>query len=304
MIVIKQDKVVKNILHEAGIDYAAISKAESGFTNDVYFIDDKYVIKLSNDKVTKEKLKKEATIYQNLNLPFTPKYISSGDYGDYRYLIITRVNGKSLFSIWHTLSDRERTKLIGEIATMLKTFHQVDGIFLSKYDNISIKNYIRNKLSKVTAALQKLELDTNCLKSVVDEHLDELFDNVDVGLVYNDLHFDNIIYDGEKLYLIDFDRTLITALDYDMMIFKIMCDNPSKFANEKDEVNVEESDYQNVYQTFRNAYASLFSNEFVDDRIAIYQFIYLINQALDASDFEQAKHELQKFDLYFSKFKA
>ena len=60
--------------------------------------------------------------------------------------------------------------------------------------------------------------------------------------------FDNFIYDGEKVYLIDFDRTIITSLDYDMMIFKTMCENPSKFANEEDEDNIIDSEYKNIYQ--------------------------------------------------------
>lgn len=301
MAVTKQDEVVKNILRENSIDYTTISKAESGFTNDVYFIDDKYVVKLSNNKATKEKLEKETVIYRNLDLSFIPEYITSGAYADYRYLIITKVSGKSLYSVWHTLPRGERVKIINELAEMLKTFHQVDGTFLKKYSRISAKEYVRTELLKITKALQGLGFNTSCLENVVNERLDELFSDVATGLVYNDLHFDNIIYDGEKLYLIDFDRTLVSALDYDMMIFKTMCENPSKFANKKDEVHIDKSDYADIYPAFRAAYPELFLNNFVDDRITIYQFIYLINQALGNSDSECVKRELRNFEAHLSR---
>ena len=48
----------------------------------MYFIDNCYVIKFSNDENIKEKLEKEITIYKNLDLSYIPKYIASGNYND------------------------------------------------------------------------------------------------------------------------------------------------------------------------------------------------------------------------------
>lgn len=299
MVIIMQNDIVKEILKKADINYSTLSKSKSGFTNNVYFIDDKYVVKFSNDKIIKEKLEKEITIYKNLNLSFIPKYINSGNYKDYKYLIITKIKGKSLYSIWHTLSDEKRTNIVIEIAKNVKTFHQINGEFLNGYNDSTFREYIKNELIKLIEQLQSLNLNINCLQNIVKNDFDKLFTNIKIGMVYNDLHFDNFIYDGEKLYLIDFDRTLISSLDYDMMIFKTMCDNPSKFANEEDEDNIIDIEYKNIYQIFKNNYKELFSSQFTEDRIFIYQFIYLMNQAIKCNDKNWIKLELQKFDLHF-----
>ena len=42
------EQLVKQILTTEKIEYKAIKKATSGFTNLVYFVDDKFVVKLSN----------------------------------------------------------------------------------------------------------------------------------------------------------------------------------------------------------------------------------------------------------------
>lgn len=45
--------IIQNILNKEKIPFKNIEKATSGFTNEVYFIDDKYVIKLSKDNEKK-----------------------------------------------------------------------------------------------------------------------------------------------------------------------------------------------------------------------------------------------------------
>ena len=298
---IMKNEIIKEILKKCDISYSNLTKSKSGFTNNVYFIDNCYVIKFSNNEIIKEKLEKEITIYKNLNLSYIPKYITSGNYNDYKYLIITKINGKNLYSIWHTLSEKERTNIIIEIAKTVKSFHQINGDFLTGYNAVSFRKYIKSELSVIIEKLQKLNLNVECLQDILNKSFDKLFCDIKIGLVYNDLHFDNFIYDGEKLYLIDFDRTIISSLDYDMMIFKTMCENPSKFANEEDEDNIIDTEYEKIYQIFKENYKELFANKFTDDRIFIYQFIYLINQAFKCNNKKWIKQELQKFNLYFIK---
>lgn len=48
------NEIIKEVLKESEISYSTLTKAKSGFTNNVYFIDDNYVIKFSNDKDVKK----------------------------------------------------------------------------------------------------------------------------------------------------------------------------------------------------------------------------------------------------------
>ncbi len=116
------------------------------------------------------------------------------------------------------------------------------------------------------------------------------------GLVYNDAHFDDFIYDNGELSLIDFDRVRVCPIDYEMLIFKTMCDNPSKFASEEDEENVKDEDYLDIYKQFKMYYPEMFKHKNIETRIAVYQFNYLIGQAIKCKDIAWINEILNNFN--------
>ena len=270
-----EKELVKNILNKENLNAYKITKATSGFTNIVYFADE-FVIKISSDFQTMEKLKKEVIVYKNLKLDCVPKYIASGEYNDLYYLIISKINGKGLFSIWHSLTKKQREDCIKQIASILKQINARDGSFLEKkYKMLDWKNLVLSNLEKNKSGLNSFNIDTSGI--VVDE---TIFAQNKFGLVYNDAHFDNFIYDNGKIYLIDFDRVIYAPIDYEMMIFKTMCDYPKKFASEQDENVVFDEDFEFVYNTFKKYYGELFILPDAEQRIKVYQFNYLCDQAL------------------------
>ena len=116
--------IIEEILHKENISFEQVTKATSGFTNIVYFVDDKFVIKMSKDDAIKKKLDKETSIYQNIQLSCMPTFIANGTLRDYQYLVISKLNGKSLYSIWHTLSIIKRQNCVKQIARILKEFNK------------------------------------------------------------------------------------------------------------------------------------------------------------------------------------
>ena len=98
------EKIIKQILEKENISYTSLEKATSGFKMLNYFIDNKYVLKLSIDEETTIKLKKEIESFKltantpTLNPYNTPKYIASGKFESFEYLIITKVACNSLYS--------------------------------------------------------------------------------------------------------------------------------------------------------------------------------------------------------------
>ena len=126
--------------------------------------------------------------------------------------------------------------------------------------------------------------NTTSLDTLISKELPILFAKNEFGLVYNDAHFDNFIYDNGKLSLIDFDRVRVCPVDYEMLIFKTMCDNPSKFASEEDEEKIIDEHYADIYEIFKSEYPTMFENKYVERRIFIYQFNYLIGQAIKCCD--------------------
>ena len=86
--------------------------------------------------------------------------------------------------------------------------------------------------------------------------------------------------------MIDFDRVRVCPIDYEMLIFKTMCDNPWKFASEEDEEKIIEKDYSAIYQIFKAHYPEMFQIKHIDKRISVYQFNYLMGQAIKCQDSE------------------
>ncbi|MBE7076944.1 MAG: hypothetical protein E7374_03515, partial [Clostridiales bacterium] len=84
------ENIIKEILQKENMSFEKITKATSGFTNLVYFVDDKFVIKMSKDDTIKKKLDKETSIYQNIQLPCIPTFLANGNLQDYQYLIISK----------------------------------------------------------------------------------------------------------------------------------------------------------------------------------------------------------------------
>jgi len=279
--------IVEQILEKEEIKYEKLKKSSSGFTNDVYFADDKYVVKITKDEETKKQLDKESCIYQNIQIHNIPAYIASGELDDYRYLIISKVKGKGLYSVWHKLNDNEKDNCVKQIAQIIKSFNASKANFMpARYCYHNWKCYIIEKLTNRINELKNLGYDAKPLENLVQNDCFGIFDENKMGLVYNDAHFDNFIYDEEtkKLTLIDFDRVIYGAIDYEMLIFKTMCENPLKFASEADEDVVFDNDFKFVYPQFKSYYSELFSDENVEKRIKIYQFNYLLRQAINWKD--------------------
>ena len=277
------NKLVEQILENEKIKYKKLKKSSSGFTNIVYFIDDNYVIKLTNDEEIKKQLEKEIYIYQNVKIKNIPCFIASGEINEFKYLIISKLKGVGLYSVWHKLSMLEREDCVKQISSILKDFNKIMPNFMpAKFCYHNWKCHIIDILEDRMRELDDIGEDSSVIKDLIKNDCMGVFDENIMGLVYNDAHFDNFLYNIEtkKLSLIDFDRVIYGAIDYEMLIFKTMCDNPLKFASEEDENVVFEEDFKEVYTWLKRYYSELFNNENIESRIRIYQFNYLLEQAI------------------------
>ncbi len=293
-------KLIKDILQKENIKFSNITKSTSGFTNEVYFADDKYVIKVSSAK-NQAKLNKEIAFYKNSYLEFIPKYIASGCVGDCSYLIISKLKGSPLYSIWHTLDNNERKRISIQVGNILKTFNKLSQTFLEeKYVQTNWSEKWQRSFALNIDILQKRGFEVEYLKAFAKNSLDNIMSQQKLGLVYNDAHFDNFLKDEEKLYLIDFDRILYGSIDYELLIISQMLDNPCKFANEEDEKNVRLEDYAIVWDNLKSSYPELFDFECLEDRVFIYKFIYRLGAGYEYDRNDWIEKELNLFKKHFN----
>lgn len=294
-------RLLEKILEKENIPYKNIKRSSSGFTNDVYFVDDRIVIKLINKDSNPIKLKREILFYKNANLDFIPKFISSGNIDNNDYLIIEKLKGVSLFKIWHNLSWKERENVTKQIANILKLFHRINFDFLddAKFDTWA--HFWQKTFNLNIEVLNKMGYQTSCLRNFQNKHLDKIFEEEKICLIYNDAHFDNFIYDKGKLKLIDFDRIKICSVDYELLIIKTMLDDPRKFASEEDEKFVNIDDYQYVFNQLKKSYHEMFDFKFLNQRLFVYQFIYRLGQGFEYNNKQMIEFQLKIFEDFCKK---
>ena len=253
-------------------DIKNISKINVGFTNSVYFADDKYIIKICKNKENEVKFKNEIEFYKsNADNKYIPKmysfYISTSN-DDFSYEIIEKINGKSLYLVWHELDENKRKEIVKDIVNMMKSFHSIKG---ESYDWAL---YINEKLERNFNKCFDLKLFSQTEKDMAEQILKNINDYLkssDFRLVHSDIHFDNIIYcnDGQ-IKIIDFETSLYAPIDYELDIFLRMCNNPLKYASEEAENLVKIEDYQNIEKYFKEFYPEIYSVDNFEIRHEIY----------------------------------
>ncbi|AUD64988.1 hypothetical protein BK011_04580 [Tenericutes bacterium MZ-XQ] len=269
---------VHAILKSENIEHNYIEKSKVGFSNLVYFIDDKYVLKVLEPEGNKIKFMNEIGFYKTMNFDFIPNYVSSGEHEGTIYILMERVSGVSLYEIWHTLSSEKRGAVVEQIANILKEINKVqDHKFLQqKYIRDDLVDIWKNAFTRNIEILNQKGYNTLNLLKYAEERVPIIFKEKRLGIVYNDAHFDNFIYDGDKVTLIDFDRVLFTSIDYELLILNTMVNNPKKFASEDVEPFVNPKDYMDIIPKLKKEYGELFNFEYLDERLLVYSFFYML----------------------------
>lgn len=244
-------------------------KVNSGFTNTVYILDNKYIIKICSDKNNKDRFTQEIKFYlSNNDNKYIPRlynyYIS--DNKDYSYEIIEKVEGVTLYNVWHTLSLEERKDVLKLVVDMMKSIHKTKGEVYNFA--LYIKNKLNNEMNEVSNLFDGVVLDkfNNIIKNI-----DRYFIDNDYRLVHGDLHFDNILIDSNNnIKVIDFERSLSAPIDYELDIFLRMCYNPIKYASLEEEKHVNSNDYKDIPKYLKEYYPEIFNFKYFDIRHLIY----------------------------------
>lgn len=254
------------------LDGLEISKINIGFTNLVYSVGNKYIIKICNNKQNNDRFKNEINFYlKNNNNKYIPElynyYIAENE-DEYSYEIIEKVNGKSLYFVWHTFDEEKRKEIIKEISLMMKSFHSVKG---EKYDwSLFIKEKLIKELNNCMLNNLFTKEETEKIEYVIEE-CPKYLSAEEFGLVHSDIHFDNILIDeNNKLKLIDFETAIYAPIDYELDIFLRMCINPLKYSSEETEELVTEEDYINIPNYLKEYYPEIFNFKYYEIRHLIY----------------------------------
>lgn len=259
-------KILDNNIKLFGNNFT-VNKIEVGFTNQVYNVNDEFIVKIFRDK---EKFDAEQYFYKFYKGDFIPKIYNFGVLNEKFYSITEKINGKNLYGIWHKLSDMQRKNIIYQLCDFMKKLH----INIGKSNWL---NYNTNDINKALSALKNNEFvreNMHLFKNVIAEFPFVFGENESVCLIHNDLHFDNVFYCNGKIKIIDFDRCMLAPQDYELGIILRMNKAPHLFANENDEAKVEQKDYKKNTDYLQEFYPEIFKIKKLDKRLACYDLIY------------------------------
>lgn len=270
-----------------------IKKINIGFTNTIYNIDNKYIIKICTNKNNEDNFKKEIEFYKtNQDNELIPKlYYSDTNKKDipYYYEIIEKLEGISLYNVWHTFSEEQRENVIKQLCEGMKLFHNNKGI---PYDWIK---YITDKFINLYSKAKELNLFTKEEQKIIDNASQKFklyLDSYDFVLIHNDLHFDNIFINNNKIKLIDFERSMYAPRDFELDILYRMIRKPWKYASEETEKYTDQNDYQNIMKYIEKYYPKLINIQNLNKRLAIYDLIYFLKHLVNHPEVEELKNDV------------
>ena len=254
----------------------------AGFTNTIYSVQN-YIIRICTNSKNEARFENEINFYkENTDNNGIPKlYVSDTTKSvvPYYYEIIEKVSGKTLYELWYKLSNNEKREIIIKIIGILKPFHlkEVNG-----YDFLEI---LKTKV---------LHLKDKCNLDDLIDICDKYFKENKFGLIHGDLHFDNFMFDGTNLHLLDFERCMVAPIDYDFRIFSKYDSQPYLWASAKTDMLTVESDYQDLMSMFLENYKELNEIPYINERLEFYSIIESLDNYKNTKDEERMQEVREK----------
>lgn len=127
-----------------------INEINVGFTNESFNINDKYILKVCKNIDNEDNFKNEIEFY-NINkanklIPKLITYDITKSIIPYYYEIIEKIQGVTLYNVWHKLNENERELIIKQICEAMKKFHSNK---MKKYNFAEyIKKYVIQSLEE------------------------------------------------------------------------------------------------------------------------------------------------------------
>jgi aminoglycoside phosphotransferase (APT) family kinase protein len=284
------DNVIARICQKEGLDARKIQPVSGGQVNQVFLIDDRYILRIGGRENAGQRLKAETELIQRLatQAPVARVY-AFGQEGDQVYQIQQYVQGKKLYTIWNQLSRKAQDRLAGELAEYLKLFRQITfEKFGFLYDPLhqfdSWQEFLAFELNRSLAEFQALGIST--FPGMLDLAKD-FFENNRAALaggaatlVHGDLWMGNILVDQGKISaILDFEYAMQAPADFELFKMEDFCLYPNDYAEEEGE-DYCAGDFAGFFHLLRRHDPDLFATGHLRTRMSLYQIESALSDAL------------------------
>lgn len=291
---------LESLLEKAGISVSGeLKKLEVGFSNDVYSVDERYILKIARGAMDNDGIERDVHYSRLLGdkLP-VPQLVAAGfaeELDGRAYFIYHKIPGENLYNIWHQCDREQRRRYVHQIVELLRILNATPI-------PPSSTSWQEKICAKIAEALEKLrqkgeisgELITR-IENLVEQNKSVLKEEK-FCLTNWDLHFDNfLVADGKIVGFLDFEWCDVNSLDHQLVLIKRMVRDPAKFASVHAEQFVVKEDYAELLDWYREFYPEMFDFEQLDKRLALYAVLQCIIDISYFANNEEGKRELVEY---------
>lgn len=278
---------LRAVLQDAGLSADAWPLLRvSSKVNEVWIVGE-HVVRIGGG-VTGSRLAHEARLAPLLpESARHPRIVAAGHLAFGDYLVSMRHNGMALAQAWPLLEERQRHDAMHQLGRMLADVHACDpraadrelwgdGFLedpvLCPYP-FPYERFLRClAYAKRQPALDHALLDAIAVRAC---ELATAFDPADPPhLVHGDLHFENVLFEGGELALLDFEYSRPGPIDLDLDVLLRFCASPGLHASDDYAAIVRDEQFVSVPRWLREAYPALFGHPRLVERLTFYALAY------------------------------
>lgn len=214
-----------------------------------------------------------------------PRPIASGWDGDDLWVLTPRINGHPLTDAWLDADPAGEAVLLDALAASMRALHAVElpaavaqpASWVDArppaggppVEIAAMPAFIRSFLADALAVAAMTERVADAALLALDAAEDSL-SYQPVATVHADLGFDNAIWDGEQVWLIDLEWCCSAPLDYELVHFLRYCAHPENGVDFEARERVAAKDHANIPRQLAVTYPELFSHPRLRDRLVVY----------------------------------
>jgi hypothetical protein len=208
-----------------------------------------------------------------------PHPIATGWRDGVLWSLAPRIGGRPLYQAWARSDHEERVMLIDRFAESIRALHAVvlpPGLAQPPPGGggppagiTAMPQMIRSFVAEARAE----DAMPARIAEVVLRELERAEDALSlepVATVHTDLSFDNAVWDGERVWLLDLEWCCSGPADYDLVKILGYCYSPQGTVEPEWQEAVAATDHSTVPVLLKNAYPELFSHERLRDRLLVY----------------------------------
>jgi aminoglycoside phosphotransferase (APT) family kinase protein len=301
------ENMVSNICEREKIKLQSIKPLRGGQINQVFLVNNSYVIRIGNGEAASDRLRQEAALLQSIgNQICVPKVYAIGQYCDCTYQIQDFVRGQKLHWVWKKLLPEQKNAIVTELVYYMKLLHQRTSqefgqLWGEKRHYRTWLDFCEENLQSTLEELKiwKVNIDPKIIE-LVCERFDRDKSFLREGtpcLIHRDLWQGNILVEEDRITaILDFEFSMYAPVDYELLLIEEFCLYPNDFSEEDNEIYTA-ADFSDYVFLLKKHYPEMFSFRNLRKRLDLYHLLYSLSSYLNWIK-TQSKDLIITFPLY------